>query len=102
MKISDLNISLVNHSAGLVGFANFVLDETLYVSGIAIHEKRDGSGYRLTYPTRRSGEQVFNLFHPVNRQASKAIEHAIFRNLKNVLNQGCNNVGHDRDKSPAL
>lgn len=95
MNISDMNITLVRPQGGLIGFASFVLHGAFYVSGIAIHEKRDGSGYRLTYPTRKSGDQVFNICHPMNRQASKAIESAVFQKLKDVLNQGCEHAGYD-------
>lgn len=95
MNISDVNITLVKQQGGLIGFASFVLYGAFYVSGIAIHEKRDGSGYRLTYPNRKSGDQVFNICHPINRQASKAIESAVFQKLKDVLNQGCEHAGYD-------
>ena len=95
MKISDINITLVTPQNGLVGFASFVLCGSFYVSGIAIHEKRDGSGYRLTYPTRKSGNQVFNICHPSHRQASKSVENAIYQKLKDVLKQGRDYAGYD-------
>ncbi|MCB9983640.1 MAG: septation protein SpoVG family protein [Rhodospirillales bacterium] len=101
MKISDVNITLITPQGGLIGFASFVLHSTFYVSGVAIHEKRDGSGHRLTYPTRKSGGQVFNICHPTNRQASKAVENAIFQKLKDVLNQGCEHAGYDCDQFTA-
>lgn len=95
MKITDVNITLVNQQGGLIGFASFKLYSAFYVSGVAVHEKMDGSGYRLTYPTRKSGGQVFNICHPINRQAIKAIENAVFQKLKDVLNQGYENAGYD-------
>jgi len=95
MKITDVNITLVNQQGGLIGFASFKLYDAFYVSGVAVHEKMDGSGYRLTYPTRKSGDLVFNICHPTNRQASKAIENAVFQKLKDVLNQGCEHAGYD-------
>lgn len=95
MKITDVNITLVNQQGGLIGFASFKLYGVFYVSGVAVHEKMDESGYRLTYPTRKSGGQVFNICHPINRQASKAIETAVFQKLKDVLNQGCEDAGYD-------
>lgn len=91
-----MHVTLITPYGGIIGFASFVWDETFYMSGIAIHEKRDGSGYRITYPTRKSNGQTFNIFHPLNRQTSKAIEAAIFQKLKDVINQGCNHAGHNR------
>ena len=95
MKINDVNITFVNPRGGLIGFASLVLMDAFYVSGIAIHERLDGTGHRLTYPNRKSGGQVFNICHPINRQASKAIENAVFQKLKDVKNKGCNDAGYD-------
>ena len=94
MKISDVTISPVSPRDGLIAFASIVLEGGFYVGGIAVHEKLDGTGYRLTYPTRKNASQTFNICHPVNREASKAIERAIFEKLKTVLNQGRKDVGH--------
>ncbi len=97
MKISNVNISLIKPQAGIVGFASFVIEEVFYVSGVAIHEKLNGSGYRLTYPTRKTGRVAFNLFHPISRRASEAVENAVYKSLKDVLSQGRKDVGHDSD-----
>lgn len=94
MKISDVKISLVVQKDGLIAFASVVLGGGFYVGGIAIHEKLDGTGYRLTYPTRKSANQTFNICHPIAHEVSKAIEWAIFQELKNVKNQVRKNAGH--------
>jgi len=101
MKISDVNITFIKPQGGLIGFASLILTETFYVSGISIHECLDGSGYRLTYPNRKSGDQIFNICHPINRQASKAIESAVFQKIKDVKNKSCNNAGYDCHKFTA-
>src|SRR5947208_2317485 len=44
---------LRNILAGLIAFASAVLDDQLFLSGIAIRSKLVGSGYRVTYPTRK-------------------------------------------------
>jgi hypothetical protein len=38
----------VTEVEGLIAFASVVLDDQLYLMGIAIHSKLVGSGYRLT------------------------------------------------------
>lgn len=96
MQISNIEINLIQPKAGLIAFASLVLNDAVYVSGIAIHEKRDGNGYRLTYPTRKTGDQMFNIYHPIHKHASKALENAIFEKLKDVLDKGCKNVGYGR------
>lgn len=94
MKISDVTISIVTPRDGLIAFASIVLEGGFYVGGIAVHEKLDGTGYRLTYPTRKAASQTFNICHPITREASKVIERAIFQELKNVKNQGCKYAGY--------
>ena len=95
MRLSEITISLIKPCNGLIGFATLVLDESVYLGGIAIHRKLDGSGYRLLYPTRKSGNQNFNIFHPINRKAGEVIEQAIMAKLKDVMNRLDSDVGYD-------
>ncbi len=90
MQISDVKISLIQPQDGLIGFASMVLGGCFYVSSIGIHETLDGQGYRLTYPTKKSGDHIFNICHPINRQLSGAIERTVFQKLKTVIDEGRN------------
>src|SRR5688572_26570668 len=87
MNVTEVDIAFVKPKDGLIAFASVVLDDQLYLSGIAVHRKLNGSGYRLTYPTRKVGTAEFNLFHPIRRQIGLAIEQAIFDRLKNVASK---------------
>ncbi|MFA5880164.1 MAG: septation protein SpoVG family protein [Candidatus Margulisiibacteriota bacterium] len=91
MKLTEIQIDLVKPKDGLIGFASIVIDSNLYLSSIAIHKKLNSLGYRLTYPSKGK----FNIFYPINKEASKAVEQAIFEKLKNVMkkvNQECSNT----------
>ena len=83
--VSEVNITLIKPCNGLIGFATLLWGGCIYLSSIGIHQKLDGSGYRLTYPTRKAGAQNIALFHPTTRAASVAIEQAIFSRLKDVM-----------------
>ena len=76
--ISDVRIVPVHPVGGLVAFASCIINNKLYLGSIAIHEKLDGSGLRLTYPTKKAGTQNLTIFHPVEPYLSKAMEQAIF------------------------
>lgn len=80
-KITEVNIDFVKPNNGLIGFASIVIDKGLYLGSIAIHKKLDGTGYRLTYPTK----DEWTLFHPINSQTSGMIEHAVFEKLNEVM-----------------
>jgi len=98
MQISEINISIIKPKNGLLGFVSMVLNGEFYISGIAVHQKLNCSGYRLTYPTRKSGDKNFDLFHPINKQTSSIIENAVFKELKDVMNKVDNNVRYDSNK----
>jgi stage V sporulation protein G len=100
MLVTEVDIAFVKPKDGLVAFASVVLDDQIFLSGIAVHQKLVGSGYRLTYPTRKVGEAQFSLFHPIRKPIGLAIERAIFDKLKDVMSK--RDAGHDRfDVGPA-
>jgi stage V sporulation protein G len=69
----------------MIAFASCVLDKAFFLSSIAIHSKLNGSGYRLTYPTKKIGGQNLSLFHPINSDTAKGIETAILKKLNDVM-----------------
>jgi DNA-binding cell septation regulator SpoVG len=82
MHVTEVDVAFVKPNDGLVAFASVVLDDQIFLSGIAVHQKLAGSGYRLTYPTRKVGEAQFSLFHPIRKPIGLAIERAIFDKMK--------------------
>lgn len=88
MRITEIHIHPVIPQNGLVAFVNLVIDDALFLGSIAVHEKRDGSGYRLTYPTKGKGY----LFHPTRPHLSRALEDRIFAEMKTVM--GKRDAGH--------
>jgi DNA-binding cell septation regulator SpoVG len=88
IKISEVQISIIKPNNGILAFASLVINDSIYLNSIAIHKKLNGDGYRITYPTKKVGiENSVNLFHPINKETSLAIEQAIFGKLKEVMNK---------------
>lgn len=77
MKISEIQITPVKPSDGLVAFASCVIDSQLYVGSLGVHQLLNGNGYRITYPTKKIGSRQLNYYHPVTKQAGQLIEQAI-------------------------
>jgi DNA-binding cell septation regulator SpoVG len=94
MKIDEVNTILIKPRNGLIGFASLVINDALYLGSIGIHQRLNGNGYRLTYPTKKTGENNMDIFHPINREAGKAIETAIFNKLIDVMKR-IDDVGYD-------
>lgn len=85
-QIDEIQIIPIKPKDGLVAFANCVINQCLYLSSIGIHSRLDGEGYRLTYPSKKVGERNLNIYHPINKDLSEAIERAIFQKIKKVMN----------------
>ena len=83
MYVSEVNITPIKPQDGLIAFASVVVNESLYLGSIAIYTRPDGS-YRLLYPTKKLGDRLVNLFHPICRETSKQIEDAIFKKCEEI------------------
>jgi len=102
-QITEVQIVPIKPNNGLVGFASLVLDQKIYLGSIGIHTRIDGSGYRLTYPTKKVGDKNINIYHPIIRDLGLAIEQAILEKAKEVFercNEGSKNVRHDSFINP--
>lgn len=91
MKISEISITPVKPQNGHIAFASIVVDDGIYLSSIAIYTKLDGT-YRLLYPTKKLGERIVNLFHPISRETSKQIETAIFKKCEEIFENNNDNT----------
>jgi len=77
MVVSEVNITPVKPTDGLVAFASCVIDGQLYIGSLGVHQRLDGTGYRITYPTKKIGSSQLNYFYPVNKDTGRVIEQAI-------------------------
>ena len=84
-QITEIQIMPIKPYNGLVAFASCVLNGSLYIGSIAIHQKLDLSGYRLTYPTKKVLNRDIHLFHPITKGLSKQIEMEILEKYQILL-----------------
>lgn len=77
MVVSEVNITPVKPTDGLVAFASCVVNGQLFIGSLGVHKRLDGTGYRITYPTKKIGTRQLNYFYPVTKAAGKAIEQAV-------------------------
>src|SRR3989338_6204713 len=89
--LSEVQITPIKARDGLVGFASFVYNNSFYFGSIGIYTRPQG-GYRLTYPTRKSTNGNFNIFHPINRKVAEEIEKVIISKFEDVTKMY---VGHN-------
>ncbi|HOL86967.1 MAG TPA: septation protein SpoVG family protein [Defluviitoga tunisiensis] len=87
MKITEIQIIPIKPKNGLVAFASVVVENSLYLGSFGVYTKLDGSGYIITYPTKKIGNKNINIYHPINKETSKAIEEAIISEVEKILTQ---------------
>ena len=85
MKITEIQIIPIKPREGLVAFASVVVENSLYLGSLGVYTRLDGSGYRITYPTKKIGDKNINIYHPINKETSKAIEEAIISEAEKIL-----------------
>lgn len=86
-NISDIRITLIEPKKGLIAFARCVIDNKIVIDSIGIHQKKGKNEYRLTYAQKNQK----TIAYPITKELSKAIESAIFLELKNVFFKNRNN-----------
>lgn len=85
-KLSEIQIIPIKPQNGLVGFASFVLDGSLYLGSIGIVTRPNG-GYRLVYPTKKVADRNLNIFYPINKEFAQLIESEVVRRFEDVMNK---------------
>lgn len=93
-KISEVQVTVIKPNNGLIAFASLVVDDRMYLSSIGVHSKLDGSGYRITYPTKKVGEQNVQIFHPISHELGREIELGVLSKVKEVMNKVNDRYGH--------
>lgn len=83
-KVSEIDVTPIKPSDGLVGFASVVFNDSFYLGSIGIFTRPNG-GYRLTYPTRKGLGGSFNVFHPINKAVAEQIEQAVISKFEEVV-----------------
>ena len=87
MKITEVQIIPIKPKNGLVAIASVIADNCLFLGSVGVYTRLNGSGYRITYPTKKVGNRDMNIYHPLNRKTSKAIEEAIISEAEKILTQ---------------
>jgi stage V sporulation protein G len=88
-RLSEVCVTPIKPSQGLVAFASFVINDSLYCGSVGI-VTRPGGGYRLVYPSRLVSKRQLNIFHPISNEIGQAIQSAVIHKYEEVLNHGRN------------
>ena len=87
MRITEVQIIPIKPKDGLVAIASVIADNCLFLGSLGVYTRLNSSGYRLTYPTKKVGGRDINIYHPINKETSKAIEEAVILKVKEIFKQ---------------
>ncbi len=83
--VSEVTIIPIRATNGLVAFASCVVDGKIYIGGIGIYTKLDGTGYRLTYPNKKVNQNSVRLVYPINKEVGDKILTSIIDKYEELL-----------------
>ena len=83
--ITEVQFYPVKPKEGLIGFASLVLNGNLYLSSIGVFTRKDGSGYRLTYPSKKIGTKNLHIFHPIHADLYEKMHESIVAKVSAVM-----------------
>lgn len=85
MNIIKVELLPIKPHNGLMAFACVEINNQFYISSIGVHKRRDGVGYRITYPTKKVGDLNQTIFHPIEPSFSKEMERAICSKAEELM-----------------
>lgn len=100
MIVSEVDITPIKPTDGLVAFASYVIDNQLHIGSLGVHRLLDDTGYRITYPTRKIGSRQINFYHPITREAGKLIEQAVIAKCSELFERSDMAYGRHGKTSP--
>ena len=78
LTISEISIEPINNKEGLVGFANFVINNDFKICNTAIHTcPSHPTGIRLVFPQKEYNGLRLNMIYPINQATYEACVVAI-------------------------
>jgi len=87
ISVNEIEIIPIRPQGGLVGFASFVLNNSLYVGGVGIHSSPSCPGEsRLLFPTKtlRNGQHI-RLVYPIEHSIGETIRQAVIAQYSELM-----------------
>jgi DNA-binding cell septation regulator SpoVG len=89
LAISEIEIVAIKPQNGLVAFASFVINNSIYFGSVGIMSRPNGE-YRLLYPTKLVAGRQLDVFHPISKDAGQQIQDAVITKFEDVVKNGRN------------
>ena len=82
--ISEIEIYPLKPVNGMVAWASFILNQSLYLGSIAVYTRLDG-GYRLVFPSKAlPNSRQISMFHPISKELGNQFEKAVTEKMESL------------------
>lgn len=86
LTISEIQIIPIKPNNGLIAFASFIVNESLFISSVAVYTRLNNpESYRLVYPSKLVGNNQTNILYPLKKEVGEYIENEVSRAVNNLF-----------------
>lgn len=82
MQITKVQIRKIIPKEGLVGFASFILDDSLYIGNVGIFSRLNKDNYRLIFPEKKVNKKKISIFYPLTTEFYYKLEDIVNEEIK--------------------
>ena len=80
----------------LVAIASFLYNGEAFVNSIGVYAVK-GGGYKLSYPIKKIKDSRFDIFKPVTKELSSAINEAVISEYERMLSTDVTDLVEDEE-----
>jgi len=84
MQITKVQVRKIVPKDGLVGFASFVIEDSLYVGNIGVFSRLNQDTFRLIFPEKKIKDKKIPIFYPVTSDFYYILEQLVNEKIKEI------------------
>ena len=84
MEITKVQIRKINPKEGLVGFASFIIEDSLYMGNIGIFSRLNKDTFRLIFPEKKVNDKKIPIFYPLTTEFYYTLEDLVNQKIKEI------------------
>jgi len=82
MQITKVQIRKIVPKEGLIGFASFVIDDSLYIGNVGIFSRLNKDNFRLIFPEKKVNNKKIPIFYPLTTDFYYTLEDVVNEEIK--------------------